>query len=70
VIRRRTSRKRAALIMLALLAVTVLLPVAIYLVFGVLEMLVRDPGQSLIYLLVIATIVFLVWLSRKRGPLS
>jgi protein-S-isoprenylcysteine O-methyltransferase Ste14 len=70
VIRRRTSRKRAALIMLALLAVTVLLPVAIYLVFGVLEMLVRDPSQSLIYLLVIATIVFLVWLSRKRGPLS
>jgi FtsH-binding integral membrane protein len=64
------SRKRAALTMLALLAVTVLLPAAIYLVFAVLEMLVRNPGQSFMYLLVIAAIIFLVWLSRKRGPLS
>ena len=69
-IRRRVSRKRAALIMLAVLAVVVLVPAALYLVFAVLAMFVGNPDQSLIYLLVIATIVFLIWLSRKRGPLS
>ena len=56
--------------MLAVLAVVVLVPAALYLVFAVLAMFVGNPDQSLIYLLVIATIVFLIWLSRKRGPLS
>lgn len=56
--------------MLAVLAIAVLLPAALYLVFAVLAMLVASPDQSLMYLLVLATVVFLIWLSRKRGPLS
>jgi len=56
--------------MLAVLAVVVLVPAAMYLMFAVLALLVSNPGQSLMYLLVIAAIVLLVWLSRKRGPQS